>query len=58
MGKLYKEIFLENSLVIQWLGLWAFTTGVLGLVCGLGAKILQVECHNQKIFKIVFSNKF
>ena len=57
-----REKFIKNSFQgIPWRSSgWdsAFTAGALGLIRGLEAKIPQVECHNWKIFKIIFSNKF
>ena len=46
-----KKIYVGNSLVVQWLGLGAFTavTWVQSLVAG--TKILQATRHGQKIPK-------
>ena len=38
----------ENSLAVQWLGLWASTAGGLGLIPGQGTKIPQAAWHGQK----------
>lgn len=38
----------RNSLVIQWLGLRAFNTVILGLIPGQGTKIPQAKQYNQK----------
>ena len=37
-----------NSLVIQWLGLSAFTAGAQGSIPGQETKISQAAKHNQK----------
>ena len=37
-----------NSLVVQWLGLGAFTAEGPGLIPGQGTKIPQVTQHGQK----------
>ena len=37
-----------SSLVVQWLGLCAFTAEVLGLISGWGTKISQAMWPNQK----------
>ena len=37
-----------NSLVVQWLGLGAFTAEGPGLIPGQGTKISQVTQHGQK----------
>ena len=36
-----------NSLVVQWLGLCAFTAKGLGSISGWGTKILQSACCSQ-----------
>ena len=41
-----------NSLVVQWLGLHAFTAGGLGSTPGQGAKILQAVQPKKKKKKI------
>ena len=46
---LFKKISLGNSLVVQWLGLCAFTAMGLGSIPGRGMKILQAAWHSQKI---------
>ena len=38
-----------NSLVVQWLGLCAFTAGDMGLIPGRGTKILHATQRGQKI---------
>ena len=38
---------LGNSLVVQWLGLHAFTSKDLGSIPGQGIKILQAAKHGQ-----------
>ena len=44
----YKSLFLdENSLVVQWLGLRAFTTEGAGSIPGQGTKIPQATRRNQ-----------
>ena len=48
---LFKKISLGNSLVVQWLGLCAFTAMGLGSIPGQGMKILQAAWHSQKIKK-------
>ena len=43
---------MANSLVVQWLGLVAFTTEDLGKIPGWGTKILKaMQCHNPSIKK-------
>ena len=37
-----------NSLVVQWLGLWALTAKGLGLIPGQGTKIPQALWHGKK----------
>ena len=39
---------LGTSLVVQWLGLHASTTGSLGLIANWGTKILYVTWHGKK----------
>ena len=36
------------SLVVQWLRLWASTTGCMGAIPGWGAKILQARQPKKK----------
>ena len=47
---------LGTSLVVQWLGLHASTTGGLGLIANWGTKILYATWHGKKkklyIYKI------
>ena len=42
------KVLSGNSLAIQWLGLGVFTAGVLGLIPGLGSKILQAKWNGKK----------
>ena len=39
---------LQNSLVVQWLGLWAFTAEGLGWIPGWGSKIPQAAWSSRK----------
>ena len=41
------KILKRNSLVVQWLGLGAFTAEGPGLILNWGTKILQVMKHGQ-----------
>ena len=43
-----KTQILGNSLVVQWLGLFAFTAKDLGSIPGQGTKIPQAAWHGQK----------
>ena len=43
-----KEESLGTSLVVQWLGLWAFTAEGTGSIPGRGTKIPQAAMHSQK----------
>ena len=45
---LTKKISLRNSLVVQWLGLSAFTTESLGSIPGQGTKILKATQCSEK----------
>ena len=42
---------MRNSLVVQWLGLCAFTAEGLGSIPGQGTKIPQATWHSQRIKK-------
>ena len=42
------KVILGNSVVVQWLGLSAFTVVGLGSIPGWGSKILQAAQHGQK----------
>ena len=46
-----------NSLVVQWLGLGAFTAKGLGSIAKLGTKIPQAEQRGQKKKKIKIKKK-
>ena len=39
----------ENSLAVQWLGLWVFTAENTGSIPGRGSKILQAMWQGKKI---------
>ena len=48
------ELVSKESLLVQWLRLHASTSGSLGLIPDLGAKILQAEqCSQKKKKKLV-----
>ena len=51
----FKKVFLGNSLVVQWLGLGAFTAGGLGSIPGQETKMPQDVQHDQKIIIITIS---
>ena len=48
----FKDEFSGNSLVVQWLGLRAFTAEGLGSIPGRGTKIPQASKCGKKIIKI------
>ena len=49
MGHTYtKKVVIGNSLVVQWLGLHAFTAEGLSLIPGQGTKIPQASPHGQE----------
>ena len=47
-GHMIMKVILGNSVVVQWLGLSAFTVVGLGSIPGWGSKILQAAQHGQK----------
>ena len=52
-----KRIGVENSLMVQWLGLYSFTAEGVGSIPGWGTKILQAVWCSQKI-KITMHTMF
>ena len=48
---------LEDSLVVQWLGLCLLTAGALNLTLGWAAKIPQATWHGQKKKRMKLSYK-
>ena len=44
----FKWIKIENSLMVQWLGLHGFTAKGVGLISGQRINISQTKWHSQK----------
>ena len=49
---IYFKIRLGISLVVQWLGLYAFSAEGMGSICGWGSKIMRAVWPNKQINKV------